>query len=363
MLYIDLVVRAAAGTLALLFAVLMLRDTRQMHTSFYFLLVSIGLCAFLMGNTTIILFPTDTVAGATRDILSRHLAIFIWWFCLSIFDDEFRISRLEVGVTLAWLLFFLIGYVDAAPDYLSWGSVGLGLFIVGHIAWRLVSDRPFDLVEGRRKYRYIVAAMPASLLLIDLMIDLFFGFNWKPLGFTLAQNLSILAMVLGLCIWGLDVSMHRVTFADQPVPAGAPQQPHIMPADRKVYEILLGLMVDEQLFLRPDLKLSDLTNRLGIGEVRLRRLINQGFGCRNFRQFLNAYRLKFACSRLSASTHANDKIVSIALDSGFASLASFNRVFKNAYECTPSEYRRDAFADKEAETGFLPSSKMPKTGF
>jgi AraC-like DNA-binding protein len=38
---------------------------------------------------------------------------------------------------------------------------------------------------------------------------------------------------------------------------------------------------------------------------------------------------------------AGDKLITVALDCGFNSLATFNRVFKELAGRTPSEYRKD----------------------
>ena len=75
-------------------------------------------------------------------------------------------------------------------------------------------------------------------------------------------------------------------------------------------------------------------------EHLLRKLINQGLGYRNFSDFLNHYRIEDAASRLADPSQAHLPILTIALDAGYASLAPFNRAFKEKMEQTPSDYRR-----------------------
>ena len=58
---------------------------------------------------------------------------------------------------------------------------------------------------------------------------------------------------------------------------------------------------------------------------------------RNFNQYLNDARLSYACTRL---VNSGDTILDICLDSGFDSQRTFNRVFKERYRITPSEYRK-----------------------
>jgi len=350
---IDFVIRVAAGTLALLFSVVMFRDFRQRPASCYGILVAIGVCAFLIGNASTNVFPNDHVAGLVRDILSGHLAIFLWWFCLSIFDEGYRVSSLELGVALLWMLLFGLEFLQTVPDNLSFVRVVLGLCIVGHIAWHLISDKPNDLVEKRRKSRYAVAVIPTSLLLIDLLIDLIFGFNWKPQAFLFTQNLSIFALILGLCLWGLETSTGKLLFAENSDAPRSPSEITMSAEDRKLVARIRSLMTDDQIFLNPDLRLLNLASAVGIGEARLRRVISEGFDSRNFRHFLNAYRINFACQKLSDPAHAKDKILSIAMDSGFASLASFNRAFKMAKGCSPSAYREASFAEEALHVSSL----------
>ena len=70
----------------------------------------------------------------------------------------------------------------------------------------------------------------------------------------------------------------------------------------------------------------------------LRQVINQQLGYRNFNAFLNHFRLKLAAEKLKSEPR--EKVLAIALEVGFASLAPFNRAFKEQFGMTPSEYRQ-----------------------
>ena len=58
---------------------------------------------------------------------------------------------------------------------------------------------------------------------------------------------------------------------------------------------------------------------------------------KNFNQYLNDARLGYACQRLE---NTNDTITELCLDSGFKSLRTFNRAFKEKFKTSPSEYRK-----------------------
>ena len=96
-------------------------------------------------------------------------------------------------------------------------------------------------------------------------------------------------------------------------------------------------VVDERFYANHGATIGDLASLIGIPEYKLRPMINQGLGYRNFNQFLNHYRIDEASSRLGADLTV--PVLTIALDVGFKSLSSFNKSFREAHDCTPTEYR------------------------
>ena len=90
-------------------------------------------------------------------------------------------------------------------------------------------------------------------------------------------------------------------------------------------------------YLRRQFSLEDMARDLGVSKYVLSRVFSKTFH-RNFNQYLNDARLSYACTRL---VNTNDTILNICLDSGFDSQRTFNRVFKERYKTTPSEYRKN----------------------
>ena len=56
-------------------------------------------------------------------------------------------------------------------------------------------------------------------------------------------------------------------------------------------------------------------------------------------------RLNYACHRLE---NTSDSITNICLDSGFESQRTFNRVFKERYKISPSDYRSTCVKDMQS---------------
>jgi AraC-like DNA-binding protein len=107
---------------------------------------------------------------------------------------------------------------------------------------------------------------------------------------------------------------------------------------------LMQAIDEEQVYLRPGLTIESLAELLKAPTHQLRYLINAGMGFRNFASFLNGYRLTHAKAALADGDRARDTILAIAYESGFASLQSFNRVFKDVVGQTPTDFRSAALA-------------------
>jgi AraC-like DNA-binding protein len=113
------------------------------------------------------------------------------------------------------------------------------------------------------------------------------------------------------------------------------------------------LMVVERAYRREALTIGALSAELAVPEYRLRQLINEGLGHRNFNAFLNRYRIEEAKVALGDPEQKEVPVLTIAMDTGFQSIGTFNRAFKAATDLTPTEFRQLAMARN--------TSRPPKT--
>jgi AraC-like DNA-binding protein len=86
----------------------------------------------------------------------------------------------------------------------------------------------------------------------------------------------------------------------------------------------------------PEVSLAVIAQRLGTNTAYLSRALNEGVGL-SFSDAINGLRVAAAKHRLAGP----GPILDIALEVGFASKASFNRVFKAMTGTTPSQFRQD----------------------
>lgn len=100
------------------------------------------------------------------------------------------------------------------------------------------------------------------------------------------------------------------------------------------------LMENEKLFLKNDLNLPTVAEKLGVSIHEASFLINET-GKDNFYNFINKYRIEEA-KRLLASDKMDElNIVGIAFASGFNSKTTFNTTFKKMVGVSPSKYSKE----------------------
>jgi AraC-like DNA-binding protein len=111
--------------------------------------------------------------------------------------------------------------------------------------------------------------------------------------------------------------------------------------DRVTLQKLDDLMAAEG-WRQEGLTIGAVASRLDVPEHRLRRLINQRLGHRNFADFVNGHRVEAAKRRLADPGQAAVTVAAIAFDLGYGSLGPFNRAFRAATGDTPIGWRRQA---------------------
>ena len=158
----------------------------------------------------------------------------------------------------------------------------------------------------------------------------------------LRYGLVVLPAQLVLLFWLLRMSPEQLQFT--PLVKAVPQARLIEPKDAALHRRLMHAIEADKVYLRPGLTIEGLAGLLKAPTHQLRHLINASMGFRNFAAFLNGYRLEHAKGALSDANRARDTVLAIAYESGFASLQSFNRVFKDVVGQTPTDFRLTAFA-------------------
>ncbi len=343
---LELYFRFAGVTLLLVQLVLIIRDAWDVRPARFGVLLALSLIKVIGAND-----PADAFFPLSLQYvlsaLSINTAIFIWWFALALFDDDFRLGRLEWGGAAVWFALGIPNFNDfvlAQPLSAPWAAYarsGMAIAIVAHIVYRALAGRRTDLVEERRRVRVLFAFAIAALFLVDLWSEMAFGWHKEPLWFSTIEHGLFFAVILWGVFWMMRLDKRVLMFAPPAEPAEAPKQA-LSPKEQLLHQKLIGVVETEKAYLEPELSISALALRIGAPEHQVRALINKAMGHRNFRAFLNAYRMSEAKAALADPQKAALPILTIAMDAGFASLSSFNRAFKESVRQTPTAFRQAA---------------------
>jgi AraC-like DNA-binding protein len=101
---------------------------------------------------------------------------------------------------------------------------------------------------------------------------------------------------------------------------------------------LLDLFVREEIYKQPDLKITVVSSLLQTNRTYISNLINSEFSC-TFSDFVNQYRLAEAKKLLTEKTSKMYSLDFVSEKSGFGSLSTFIRVFRDSEGITPGKYR------------------------
>jgi AraC-like DNA-binding protein len=209
-------------------------------------------------------------------------------------------------------------------------------------------------VAGRRRLRIVVLigafAYVVAWPLADLSITP--SVSGSRAGSLVdALGLCILAMVYGwsrLQAMGRDQGARPVAALgdrlDETRPIGPSGESVRSSVEPMLLRRLERLMTVERAYRREGLTIGSLAALMRLPQYRLRQIINEGLGHRNFNAFLNRYRIDEAKTALADSGQKDVPVLTIAMDAGFQSLGPFNRAFKADTGLTPTEFRGLALA-------------------
>jgi len=219
-----------------------------------------------------------------------------------------------------------------------------GIILVLHILFTVLAGYRDDLLEQRRQLRGIVVIVSGAYMLMVAVAELVLGGTAAPASLTLLNALGILILVGGIAL-----TVAIVNPALYPLPKQAPpkEASPIVP-DQDLMKKAVAVM-EAGAYRDEALTLAALAKSVAAPEYLLRRAINQGLGYRNFNAFVNHYRLAEVKAALADPAMARQPILTLALSTGFNSIAPFNRAFKAEFGVTPSQYRAAQKAQKTAD--------------
>lgn len=305
------------------------------------LLLTVSAAAYVLQSST----PIRNVLGVL-DIPVHFFALggagCFWLFIVTLFEDR-PISPMTLAPAGILTAVGLVGWIGRQPmNSPLW--IGHNLFeaaLAVHALFVIARSWRGDLVEERRRLRGPVLGVVTAYVLALSGFEIAEGMGLRQPWFDIV-GAAALAVMCGL---GAAAFLQaQPDLFGEPSRAPAPGD-GLDAGDRLLLAKLEALMSEGEAWRREGLTIGVLAGEAGAGEHKLRRLINDGLGFRNFAAFVNARRIDAAKARLADPAKARESVSAIAFDLGFGSLGPFNRAFKEATGQTPTEWRRQRLAE------------------
>ncbi len=288
-------------------------------------------CAFLL----------DAAAGKWASHFKYYeMAQWLFWFS---------------GVPLGALLIFQIAHVPQPP--LPKYFLLLLLIPISFLPIQFISEMPILYVSGLVIGAFSLLAIWARRDLLDglrknpkfgkerfwliiALIALTTAFLASTLAFVggdiTAQQWTLIRTVLGITfVYLAATSLFRIYPLALKLDKSAVPVPTASPTEKRILDKLANLLESEKIYQDAAFGRAELARELDIGEASLSRIINVHYG-KTIPQILNDYRVRDAQKML---TETDVPIQAIYEESGFNSITTFNRVFKDLSGSTPKEYR------------------------
>ena len=284
--------------------------------------------------------------------------------CFTMFADKPRFPRRLLG------LFFVQMFLEVPMRWLVTGGTladlatrvapaTLQALFAGLALYWTVANWRVDLIESRRRARTLaIVVIGLNIIGSTLFLRVLIPQNgianyYAHLGLMLS-NLPILLFVL---VFLKDEDLRGPLGAETRAETPGAALPAVSPEIARVLARLESLMETEHVYRRPNLSIKELADLAKAPEYRLRKIIHEQLGYPNFNVFLHNYRIREACRQLRDPAMRRIPILTIALSTGYQSINTFNRGFREVLDMTPSAYR----AMDEAEIPPIPKRISPET--
>lgn len=309
----------------------------------------IAIAAYL-GNAAPVFNARTLTLWPVIQIAAQSAPIWLWVFAHMLFER--RIPRWAlVGASIitigCWANFMVAWYGTRQPPVVADAMQhAVSFMLLAHAIWIAAVAWTDDLVERRRAFRAGFIIMVGVQALAVIIGESLLGYATIPWLMLSQSGTALLAvMALGTVL----LSSNNDLLFDGTAATGPNPAPALSPAEN-VLKHRLDTVMEAGVYRESGLTIGGLAQRLDVPEHRLRALINQRLGYRNFSDYLNRHRLADAKAWLADPDKVALPVLTIAMDLGYGSLAPFNRAFRDATQQTPSEWRRAALASPVSTT-------------
>ncbi|MBC3765523.1 helix-turn-helix domain-containing protein [Neptunicella marina] len=289
------------------------------------------------------------IASGHQSVLSQVVAFIggncvlglFWLVSLCLFSDHIKVNYkhyviASVPLILPTLVKLWLAVGSPPPNIqtlIANTALLVELSLICHALGVTIRYWRDDLIEQRRLLRASLICFGGIYLFLVIFVEQVLNFHGEWLSQIESITLAALSLFLNTLLLRLrEASLFASRLAQAKTSLRHKQSPEV--------ERILSAMSQDLLYQQEGITIAELAKKLNMYEYKLRNVINGELGYRNFNDFLNYYRINEVTAKLNDPGYSSVAILNLALDSGFRSLSSFNKAFKNTHHVTPSEYRK-----------------------
>jgi len=348
---------AAGGFFCVIFALLQMTANRKGETIRYlngllFLTVGISiLCDPLSRPGTAWIGSALLYVNYPLDYL---VPVILYFYFRLLFEEHIALSKGYIIfllpfliVTAAFMPFFILSPAEKLElyplDHFSWGYLSLFcryadygiffwmlflMFLSLRATWVYLSS-PIGQVKA------IVILLSSAGLLASSLIVSNFTENLVHYQINMLLMIVLLIGLAGMTVRDPDFYL-KIRKRSSEIKYNCSQLANLN--IKGIRERIDDLMELEQIYRDPELTLERLSALLHINRQQLSEIVNTLYG-QNFKIFLNARRIEAVRKELLEDR--NSAILVVALNCGFNSKSTFNKVFQDMTGKTPSSWRKE----------------------
>jgi AraC-like DNA-binding protein len=311
-----------------------------------YILLMLSCCGYLLGDL-ISPITTHSLLWWLELIGGNALPGLFWLVGISVFGDHVVLKRWQYALASLTLVIplssailqltfdFQLNHFAVAQALVKYGATLIELLLISHVLLIAAQQWRNDLVQERRYIRGAVICVSGLYVFLVIILDEILNLQW--IGFDLIKALLMAILIVGVNFFLFrlrESSLFETVATSQNKVSGTNKQ------SSKELSRVIHAMINEKLYQQDGLTIASFAKHLSIHEYKLRKLINGEMNYRNFNDFLNFYRIKEVSEKLTQTDSAQTPVLTLALESGFRSLSSFNKVFKETHAITPTQYRK-----------------------
>jgi len=312
------------------------------------------------------------------NLMRNTTTAFFMLLCHAIFRDGSQPPKALLGILavqivleepLAWLLgpawananpILSVVLFEVLPSMIQLTFLGFALF------W-ILNERAADLVANRRRARMFFLFVYVAQVVLSLAVER------VAMSFEIIPSIAQYPIHVAIITIGMLTSVAILFSLMSPENTGivlytnpssnttSPPKPLKRDtsdtSDADAARIIVALE-RERIYRKAGLSVSDLATHLSLPEYRLRLLIHQHMGFRNFNALLHYYRIQEVGEALADPAQNTTPILTLALSAGYQSINPFNRAFRETKGMTPTNYRRDSQKPSVESSNSTPNSPI-----